>query len=163
MFFCYAQEETYDRHMSYLNSYVSKIKSKEQHLKQIIERKNSQKDPLAVQASIDEMVMVSRELIDLREKYNEVLNTVKYKYPDKGKETNTKYQRAEEKSISDYEMELNLDSRLSEAKKKAQEKINMPKEGVVSIKTEEKVEQKKLIKSRKQRSEEEEERVLMSQ
>jgi len=86
-----------------LSSLKTKIKSKEETIKEIIHHKNGAKSKPEAESLVGELLREHKELTKLLEDYNQSAQLLKYRYPDVGITEKRKYEKIEIKSIDDYE------------------------------------------------------------
>tara|TARA_B110001454_G_scaffold16145_2_gene14616 strand:+ start:30453 stop:31043 length:591 start_codon:yes stop_codon:yes gene_type:complete len=86
-----------------LSALKTKIKSKEETIKEIIHHKNSAKNKAEAEALVGELLREHKELTKLLEDYNQSAQLLRYRYPDVGITEKRKYEKIEIKSIDDYE------------------------------------------------------------
>lgn len=86
-----------------LSTLKTKIKSKEDTIKEIIHHKNSAKTKAEAEALVGELLREHKELTKLLEDYNQSTQLLKYRYPDVGITEKRKYQKMELKTIDEYE------------------------------------------------------------
>ncbi len=89
--------------VSSLSSLKTKIKSKEDTIKDIIHHKNAAKTKAEAEALVGELLREHKELTKLLEDYNQSAQLLKYRYPDVGITEKRKYQKIELKTIDEYE------------------------------------------------------------
>lgn len=89
--------------VSGLSSLKTKIKSKEDTIKEIIHHKNHAKTKTEAEALVGDLLREHKELTKLLEDYNQSAQLLKYRYPDVGITEKRKYEKLELKSLDDYE------------------------------------------------------------
>lgn len=98
--------------VSSLSALKTKIRSKEDTIKEIIHHKHSAKNKAHAESLVSELLREHKELTKLLEEYNESAQLLKYRYPDVGITEKRKYEKLEIKSLSDYEESQTMESQL---------------------------------------------------
>lgn len=125
--------------VSSLSSLKTKIKSKEDTIKEIIQHKNHAKTKAEAEALVGELLREHKELTKLLEDYNQSAQLLKYRYPDVGITEKRKYEKIQIKSLDEYEESQTIEGQVKktvakvkthygvkEEKKPAEEEIKKP-------------------------------------
>jgi hypothetical protein len=95
-----------------LTGLKTKIQSKRDNLKKMVEEKqNIKNDKLAV-AKVNEMKVEYKELQGYVKEYDEQLAMLNYRYPEKGLNKERQYERIEIKSLDEMESEFSLEGKI---------------------------------------------------
>lgn len=89
--------------VSSLSGLKTKIRSKEDTIKEIIHHKHQAKNKAHAESLVSELIREHKELTKMQEEYNESAQLLKYRYPDVGITEKRKYEKIEIKSLNDYE------------------------------------------------------------
>ncbi|MBL7546195.1 MAG: hypothetical protein JNL11_20410 [Bdellovibrionaceae bacterium] len=98
--------------VSSLSSLKTKIKSKEDSIKEIIHHKRQTKNKAQAEELVAELVREHKELTKLLEEYNQSAQLLKYRYPDVGLTEKRKYEKIEIKSLDDFEQTQTIEGQL---------------------------------------------------
>jgi hypothetical protein len=89
--------------VSSLSASKTKIKAKEDTIKDIIHHKQKAKTKAEAEALVAELLREHKELTKLTEDYNTSAQLLKYRYPDVGLTEKRKYEKLEMKSLVEFE------------------------------------------------------------
>lgn len=121
-----------------LNALKTKIRAKEDTIKEIIHHKNMVKNSAAAGGLVEDLLREHKELTKLLEEYNKGAQVLKYRYPDVGITERRKYEKLELRTLSEFEEAQTLGGKLKKTvsklkthygvkeKKSEIEKINKP-------------------------------------
>lgn len=99
---------------SKISEYSSKIKSKEESIKKLIEKKQAlPEDSAEAKPVMDEMVKEHKELQELIEEYERNKNALQYRYPERGAQAHRKYDKKKKQSLEDMEKAYGVDASLN--------------------------------------------------
>lgn len=106
---------------SQISALKTKIKSKEDNIKEIIKHKHHAATKAEAEHAVSNLLKEHAELKKLEEEYNEKTQLLKYRYPDVGITEKRKYERIKIKSIEDYEQIMTLESQVKKSVIKVKE------------------------------------------
>lgn len=96
----------------------SKIKSKEEAIKKLIEKKQTLPENSAeTKPLIEELVREHKELQKLIEDYERNKNVLQYRYPERGAQAQRKYDKKKKQSLEDMEKAYGVDASLNRSLK----------------------------------------------
>lgn len=98
--------------VSSLGNLKTKIKSKEDTIKEIIQHKNHAKSKAQAEELVSSLIREHKELTKLQEEYNQAAQLLKYRYPDVGLTEKRKYEKLELKSLADYEESQSIEGKI---------------------------------------------------
>ncbi|NUM59691.1 MAG: hypothetical protein HUU56_13710 [Bdellovibrionaceae bacterium] len=106
---------------SQISGLKTKIKSKEESIKEIIKHKHHAKSKAEAEHAVNNLKEEHKELMKLEEEYNQNIQLMKYRYPDVGLTEKRKYERVKVKSLEDYEEQMTLEGKIKQSVQKIQE------------------------------------------
>lgn len=98
--------------VSSLSSLKTKIKSKEDTIKEVIHHKNTAKNKAEAEVLVSELLKEHKELTKLLEEYNTATQLLKYRYPDVGITEKRKYEKMEIKSLDQFEESQTIEGQI---------------------------------------------------
>lgn len=98
--------------VSSLSTLKTKIKSKEDTIKEIIQHKHHAKSKAQAEELVGALIREHKELTKLQEEYNQAAQLLKYRYPDVGLTEKRKYEKLELKSLADYEESQTIEGKI---------------------------------------------------
>jgi hypothetical protein len=109
-------------HVSQMKVYTNKINDSERKIRELIHEKNETSDISKKQTLNTEMFQEHNDLVETYKKYNELRYHMKYEHPEKGEIVDRRYLAMRAKTIDELEKEIGLQGRLTQLKKKIDEK-----------------------------------------
>ena len=106
------RKETLFEHTNKLNTYLAKIKVKEEEIKKLSDEKKHTTNQARLQEILRQMVAEHREMQALVLDYERERGVVKYRFPEKDDQTARKYKRIKQRSLQEIETQLDVDTRL---------------------------------------------------
>ena len=98
--------------VSSLSTLKTKIKSKEDTIKEIIHHKSHAKSKAEAEELVSSLVREHKELMKIQEEYNQAAQLLRYRYPDVGLTEKRKYEKIEVKSLADYEESQTIEGKI---------------------------------------------------
>ncbi len=136
-------EKEYRSKTQKLNSLETKVGELETRFQALVKTKSEARDKDTKLVLIEQMKTVKKEIDEAADKYNELRDEVRFKFPDKGRALVKRYAPMQKKTMQQLEKRSTLDTDLTKAKKAA-EKAYRP-----FIRRAEEEERKKILEQEK--------------
>jgi DNA polymerase II small subunit/DNA polymerase delta subunit B len=117
-----AMAESWGRHEVNLKGYQIKIRNSEDELRELIAKKNSNRNPKVRDEILKEIIQKSEDLKKTFADMKSEEEHIRFQHPEKGDETERKYRHLRLKSVKDLENEVGVDGQLSRLKAKVKDK-----------------------------------------
>lgn len=120
--------DSWAEHSGHLVALAKQIESIENDIHATIEEKHKTEDAKQLKEMIDTIAAKHKSLTGVAKDYEEELNLVRFKFPERAEKLDRKYVHYHVKSIQEMEKETGLDGRLDHAKARVLATFPIPKE-----------------------------------
>lgn len=110
------------RHEINLRGYAMRIANTQNEIKELVEKKNKNRDPHTRDELLKEINKKNDDLRRVYKDFKEEKEHVRFEHPEQGDKTERKYKRVRMKSLEDLENEVGLDGQLTRLKQKVEKK-----------------------------------------
>ncbi|MEO0336407.1 MAG: hypothetical protein AAF202_08430 [Pseudomonadota bacterium] len=116
------EELRYNDYILELNSLETQISELEKEFRKLIMQKNQTEDPMTQKPLVKRMKEIKPERDRAVDRYNEIKETIKYRFPDKGRALTRRYAPMQKKSMKQLEKPTRLRQELTNVKQMMDEK-----------------------------------------
>ena len=115
-----ARASDWARHEVNLKGYATKIENMQEDIRDLIAKKNQNKDPAARDEILKDIIKKNAELTGLYSDFKKEKEHIRFEHPEQGDPTERKYRHVKLKSLDELEDEVGLQGQLSRIKKKVE-------------------------------------------
>lgn len=117
---------SWDEHSVSINASIAKIRTKETHILELIQKKKTIKEQEAMSEVLSELNKEHKELTKLWEDFVKERQHIRFEHPEEGSKAERQYRNLKLKSLHDMEAEGGLDGKLNDLKAKVKEHYGEP-------------------------------------